>query len=175
MKIAIVAYPSLSMADREWIEAFRTRHDPQSSRIRVHFTLVFPVEVAPSEVASVTEEVREVAAAARVVRFVVRRTAVVGDAFGSDHHVFLVPEEGAAEIATLHGRLYAGALAAHVPSGVLFVPHMTIGRAREREAAQRLAEQVDVRRAVRGTVERLTLVDVGEARVAAIASHDLAG
>ena len=44
MKLAIVAYPSLDEADRQWIESFRTTHDPQRVRIGVHFTLVFPVE-----------------------------------------------------------------------------------------------------------------------------------
>ena len=44
MTLAIVAYPSLDETDRQWIESFRATHDPQSPRIDVHFTLVFPVE-----------------------------------------------------------------------------------------------------------------------------------
>ena len=172
MNIAVVAYPSLCTADRGWIEAFRARHDPQSSKIRVHFTLVFPVDVAPGEV---VEEIHQVATTTEVVTFAVHRAAVVRDAFRSGYHIFLVPDEGANEIAALHDRLYAGALKTQLYSGAPFVPHMTIGTARDRETAERLAAAADVSRAVRGTVGSLTLVNVGEASVATIATYDLAG
>lgn len=42
MKLAVVAYPSLDQDDRQWIDSFRTSHDPQAG-IGVHVTLMFPV------------------------------------------------------------------------------------------------------------------------------------
>ena len=49
MMLAVVAYPSVDETDRQWIESFRAPHDPQHSRIDVHFTLIFPVEISPSD------------------------------------------------------------------------------------------------------------------------------
>ena len=49
MKLAVLAYPNLEESDRQWIESFRAKHDPQSPRIDVHFTLVFPVEAVPTD------------------------------------------------------------------------------------------------------------------------------
>jgi len=49
MKLAIVAFPSVDEVDRQWIESFRSQHDPQASRLGVHFTLVFPFMAVPGE------------------------------------------------------------------------------------------------------------------------------
>src|SRR5215207_702145 len=51
MTLAIVAYPSLDETDRHWIESFRAKHDPQSPRIDVHFTMVFPAASPDSDAA----------------------------------------------------------------------------------------------------------------------------
>jgi len=172
MKIAVVAYPRLRTTDRDWIEAFRAQHDPQSSKIRVHFTLVFPVEVIPSALAT---DIRTAATATDALTFAVRHAAVVRDALTGDHHIFLVPDQGAAELVALHDRLYAGTLAAHLRSDIQFAPHMTIGTASDRETAERFAEAAHVHHVVRGTVETLTLVDVGQTTVTTIATYDLGG
>ena len=110
MKLAIVAYPSLDDVDRQWIESFRIKHDPQASRLGVHFTLVFPVEAVPSKL---EPEIAVVAQSTQPISFAIRGTKVVRDALGNGSHIFLVPDEGGAQIATLHGRLYAGALRAY--------------------------------------------------------------
>ena len=67
MKLAIVAYPSLDEADRQWIELFRAEHYPQSPRIGVHFTLVFPTEANPHDLDP------EIAEAARSIQAISMR------------------------------------------------------------------------------------------------------
>ena len=171
MKLAIVAYPSLDEIDRQWIESFRAKHDPQASRIGVHFTLVFPVEAAPS---ALGPELADVAQATPPISFTIRGTEVVRDVLGNDSQIFLVPAEGDAQIATLHDRLYAGALRTHLRADIPFVPHMTVGAAPDTQVAERLAEEIRVRsRTVRGTIANLALVDVGTPRVQSVMTYAL--
>ena len=171
MKLAIVAYPSLDDTDRQWIEAFRARHDPQSPRIDVHFTLVFPVEAQPNDL-----EPGIVAATNSLppISFAIRSTKVVRDVLGDMSHVFLVPDEGSGEITTLHDRLYAGVLRRHLRTDIPFVPHMTVGAAADFATAEKVAEGLSVHsRIVRGTVLSIELVNVGTRHVQAIAAYTL--
>jgi 2'-5' RNA ligase len=171
MKLAIVAYPILDEIDRLWIESSRARHDPQASRIDVHFTLVFPVEAVAS---ALGPEIAVVAQSSHLIPFTIRRTKVVRDPLGNGSHIFLVPDEGSAEIATLHDRLYAGALRAHLRSDIPFVPHMTVGAAPDSQTAETFAEELGVRtRIIRGTVAHVELVDVGTPRVQSISIYAL--
>jgi 2'-5' RNA ligase len=171
MKVAVVAYPILDEDDLRWISSFRRRHDPQASRIGVHFTLVFPVEASPSDVSS---EIADVAKSTGPIRFAIRRSEIMRDAFGNGSHVFLVPDEGATEIATLHDCLYAGVLRPHLRSDIAFVPHMTIGAAPDSSGAERAADELDVpARVVRGRIEQLALVDVSLPIVQTLATYPL--
>ena len=171
MKLAIVAYPSLDEIDRQWIESFRAKHDPQASRLGVHFTFVFPVEALPSEL---EREIAVVAQSTQPISFTIHGAEVVRDVPGSHSHIFLVPDAGDAQIATLHDRLYAGALRGHLRADVPFVPHMTVGATADSQLAARLAAEIRVRsRMVRGTIANLVLVDVGTPRVQSVATHAL--
>ncbi len=169
MTLAIVAYPGLREADRQWIESFRAKHDPQSARLAVQFTLVFPVEATPRVLKA---ELEAAAASCRPISFAIRRTEAVRDAGGSGARVFLVPDEGRAEIAALHDRLYAGALSVHLRADIPFVPHITIGAAPDQPSGERLAEAFSFgARVVRGTIATLDVVDVGGLLVRTVMSH----
>lgn len=137
----------------------------------MHFTLVFPVVAVPSEL---EPEITAVAQSTQPISFTIRGTRVVRDALGNGSHIFLVPDEGGAQIATLHDRLYAGALRAHRRSDIPFVPHMTVGAVPDSQLAERLAEELGVgSRMVRGMVANMELVDVGAPRVRSITSYAL--
>jgi 2'-5' RNA ligase len=171
MKLAIVAYPSLDEADRQWIESFRALHDPQARRIEVHFTLVFPFEAMPDDIAP---EVASVARSSPAIAFATDQIKVVPDAMAGGSHVFLVPGEGGADIAALHDRLYAGALRNHLRSDPPFLPHMTIGAAQDHLAAERLADELGRHvRILRGALHRIELIDVGTRSVRTIGSYAL--
>jgi 2'-5' RNA ligase len=171
MKLAIVAYPSLAEIDRRWIESLRATHDPQASRLGVHFTLVFPVEAALSDLSS---EVADVARTTPPISFTIRGAEVVRDALSNDSHIFLVPDEGQTQIAALHDRLYQGALRAHLRTDIPFIPHMTVAAASDPQLAKRLAGEIGARaRLVRGTIADLAVVDVGAPRVRSVATYAL--
>jgi len=171
MNLAIVAYPHLDEGDRQRIEAFRTEHDPQAPRLALHFTLVFPFDGVPDEV---IQELAVVARSTDAIAFTIHRTAVVRDAVGSGWSIFLFPDEGAAQIATLHDRLYAGTLEPHLRRDIEFVPHITAGAGPNPDVAEGWAQALDVRsRIVRGTVAGIDLVDVGQHRVRSVATFVL--
>lgn len=171
MKLAIVAYPSLNEPDRQWVESSRAKHDPQAPRIDAHFTLVFPVEAPPS---NLEPEIAAVAQSAQSIPFVIDRISVVPDVLGGGNHIFLVPEEGGVQIATLHDQLYSGVLQGHLRTDIPFTPHMTVGVASDLVAAEELANDVRVQaRIIRGTLSSIELVNVGTRRVEQIASFAL--
>ncbi len=154
---AVVAFPTLGEADARLIEEIRREHDPNATRIAAHFTLVFPdPKVGAGDL------LRPAAAAAREtppVAFVLRRVIVHHRA--PDSYVFLVPDEGHGSLVRLHDRLRAHATGG---SGEAFLPHLTVARLPDRDAAKALATRLAERRlAVRGTIDALSVVDVGAA------------
>ena len=154
MKLAVVAYPFLHPDDSNWIESSRSANDPAASRIRAHFTLVFPVEAETEELE------RELEALSRTlapVDFEIARVEVhVVDSLA---YVFLVPDDGFAEIGRLHDDLHAGVLRPHRRSDSAFVPHITVGVHADIVAAERQAEALRAGwRAVRGQLRTLDLV-----------------
>ena len=162
-KLAVVAYPLLEEADRQWIESIRGRHDPQVSRIAAHFTLVFPVELAAQPV---VEHTSAFLMNSRVIPFVLRRAEALTDRIGGGCHVFLVPEEGREGIAALHGRLYEGVLRPYLRDDMPFLPHITVGGGRDLGECERLAETLNRGKvAVRGTVSSIDVVEVGDENV----------
>jgi 2'-5' RNA ligase len=171
MKLAIVAYPILESIDREWIESFRSKHDPHASRLGAHFTLVFPFDGLPDDLGP---DMAAVAESTEPIPFSIHHTEVVRDALGNGNHIFMVPDEGRAQIATLRDRLYAGRLQTHLRSDIPFVPHMTVGAARDSQSAEALAGQLDVSsRIVRGELRNIELVDVGTRLVRSIKTYVL--
>jgi 2'-5' RNA ligase len=81
---------------------------------------------------------------------------------GGRTDLFLIPEEGAAEITALHDRLYAAALRPHLRPEIAFVPHLTVGGAADPLAAEKLRDEFRLGfESVPGRVTRLELIDVG--------------
>jgi 2'-5' RNA ligase len=169
--LAIVSYPIIEEADRQWIESVRARHDPQAARIGVHFTLVFPADASPAEVAA---EVSAVARSAKPIPFTIHRARAVGDGVGGGGRVFLEPDEGRDEIATLHDRLYQGVLRPHLLADIPFTPHMTVAAGSDLEWCEGLARELSLdHRAVRGLLRSIELVNVEKPRVDSIATFAL--
>jgi hypothetical protein len=71
-QLAVVSYPRLEEADRDWIESIRDSHDPQATLLAAHLTFVFPVDVP---LADVTVEVTAAARAVAPISFVIRRAS----------------------------------------------------------------------------------------------------
>ena len=160
---AVVAYPALSPDDHRWIEGIRARCDPWARRIAAHFTLVFPTEVAE---APLEAELRHALQSARPILVVLRRAAALPDAAGTGCHVLLPAEEGRSELAAIHEKLYEGALAAHRRRDIPFMPHITLGAHPELVEGERIARELNGEgRMVKGRIDRVDLIEVGESTV----------
>jgi len=167
---AIVAWASLSAEAGGRIEAIRKEHDPNAGRIAAHFTLLFPTGALGKDMLAT----RATSAAAETApfRFMLRRLAVHEDPAST--YVFLMPQDGDAELTALHRHLNAS----EGPSPD-FRPHVTIARFPRAERAQAFALAeclVDDPIAVEGWIRRLGLVEIDDAgEVQVVRSFDLRG
>jgi 2'-5' RNA ligase len=171
MSTAVVAYPRLTDSDRLWIESVRARHDPQHGLIRLHFTLVFPTPLPFEPIAA---HASTVCASLDPISFVLRQAIAVSDPHGGGGHVFLVPAEGSAEIASLHRQLYDGGICGQLRDGQPFTPHITIGASADFSACVRLARELEAApRTIDGRIERLDVIAVDGGQITLLSAHEL--
>jgi 2'-5' RNA ligase len=165
-QLYVLAFPELG-ADRAFVETFRARHDAaKATLVAAHVTLVFGTEAL--------SEADFIAYATGVARAtlgfdVTFTSAMAHPGHPSGAHVFLIPDQGHAEILTLHDRLYAGPLAGELRADLPFVPHMTIATVQDMRTADALATRVNadgVR--VRGSIRSLSVVAAAAGRVAVL-------
>ena len=159
---AVVAFPTFEVADRQWIESIRAKHDPEAKRIAAHFTLIFPAILPLRETEA---HVARVAQSMEPMRFVLRRAAVVPDHLGTAGHVFLLPDDGRDALVGLHDRLNQGVPQPHWKRGVSFTPHVTVA-AGTLEPLHALAGDLNAKGlTIRGSVSAVVLVDVTMAEI----------
>jgi 2'-5' RNA ligase len=169
--LAVIAYPQLEQDDRSWIEAIRAEHDPQASKLAAHFTLVFPAQVPEHELRA---QAASVAAATPTIPFTIMCVTIIADPIRGDGHVFLVPRAGEEEVLELHKRLHAGSLAALLRPDRPFSPHITVGAKPNRAACMELAQGLAMQaRVIRGTINRLEVIEVLPATVRTLAVFPL--
>jgi 2'-5' RNA ligase len=164
---AVVAYPTFSVDDRQWIEAIRARNDSAALRIGAHVTLVFPAAVAQ---APLVTHVRTTLRCCASIPIVLLRADVSPDLTEGGYCVSLLAEEGRAELLALHDRLYEGMRTLHRRRDVPFIPHVTVGRHRRMVESARLADQLNrERRVVRARIDRIDVVEVQAGMVRSVA------
>jgi 2'-5' RNA ligase len=158
---AVVAYPRLASADLSWIEAQRRKYEALSQHgLPPHVTLVFPT--ADHNRQTLTNHLREQVSGLAPVRFVFRSAMVMPQNAGEDHScVFLVPDEGHAQLRRMHDQLYREPLNRSLRVDIPFVPHLTVGRSKNLVQAQAWAEQLnDSHFEIRGVIDTLSLVSL---------------
>jgi 2'-5' RNA ligase len=171
MNLAVVAYPALAESDRAWVDSIRASHDPQVGLIRPHFTLVFPTQAEPQEVAI---HVHAVVADRKPSAITLREARAVRDPRGGGGHVFLVPDEGYPELVGLHGRLHTGLLRDRLRADLPFVPHITVAALPDSDACIALAHALNRDgRLIRGNLACVDLVRIDALTVESLASIPL--
>ena len=133
MRRSVIFFPEFCNMDV--IHQIRSVYDPLANCIAPHITLVFPFDSG-----LMTEELRThaVNALAGVGKFSVALQGITGDA--RDGYLFLNVMQGNDQIIDLHDRLYAGLLSPFLSRRMTYVPHLTVGRLREKEAFEHAAE-----------------------------------
>ena len=157
MAYALVHYPSI---DVRRIQLLRKKYDPQAELIGPHLTLMFPVPEAVGE-DNLVRHLHGVLCSFRPFPIRLR-----GFQKSWDGYLFLLVQEGCAEMTALHGRIYTGPLAEYREEGVPFIPHLTLGAFGDDEeryaAALEEAERLDLD--YRSVLDRLHLVKVTDER-----------
>ena len=168
-----LAFPSLSASDTAFVEGFRAEHQAaQSKVVAAHFTMVFGCEAVPQ--AEYVRHVQTVAQTAKSISFACRYAMLGADDEDDSAYVFLVPNDGFAELSMLHDRLYTGVLSAHLRLDLSFIPHITIGRLAERRAAKSLCDALNARGVnIEGSVGALTVGTRENGRIHSLASFAL--
>ena len=151
IQYAVVAFPRSD--GLEAIEKLRRRFDPQASLLPAHITLAFPFATAMS-----VEEMQSHLETA--VRGLTPFDVVLGDPSPAEgEYVFLNVLDGAEVIQGLHGRVYAGTLAAYKSPTQAYRPHMTLGRIRDSDALRFAvgAARSVLPNGIRGTIAGVSL------------------
>ena len=170
----VIAYPVLSQADQDWIQAYRRENDARYfSVVDPHFTLVFPLADMPRD--TFVAEARRQARGLRRFAFALRAATISRDDSGSYFHEFLVPDEGNSDLIRAHDRLYAGGFAPHLRFDLDFIPHIGIGNA---DTAKESKARIDALNRkgidIRGSVEVLDVIAYDGTSIQPIERIDLA-
>lgn len=170
----VIAYPVLSRADHDWIQAYRRANDARYfAVVDPHFTLVFPLADLAREV--FVAEAKRRARGLNRFDFALRAATISRDDSGGCFHEFLVPDEGNSDLIRMHDRLYSGVFAPHLRFDLDFVPHLGIGNAdTAMESKARIDRLNHAGVDIRGTVETLDVVAYDGASVRTIETIDLA-
>ena len=160
-----LAYPTLTEVDREWIEAFRHRHDkPYRDLVTAHFTLVFGIDEISED--HYCTHVKTVAKAGNPIEFYCRYAMLGADHETERGYVFLVPDEGYGSISCLHDRLYSDLFAPMLRLDLPFTPHMTIGTLEDRSAAKNLCDRLNADGiSIAGSLESLAVCALDRNRI----------
>jgi 2'-5' RNA ligase len=139
LNYALVHFPDI---DTERINLLRKRYDPQFNLIEPHITLMFPVGEAIGENNLVNH----------VVSVLRNRQSFQVHLHGlersSDDYLFLMVQEGNADIIGLHDEIYTGLLVGYRKPDRPYVPHLTLGmfakNANEYPEAFEVAKRLDL-------------------------------
>ncbi len=164
---AVVAYPTMSDGDREWIECIRARYDPAAARIPAHVTLVFPLPVTET---AVVDHVSAALRARASIPMTLVRAAAFPDPADGGYRVHLLVGDGNRELVELHDALYEGALSTHRRRDIPFVPHVTVGTHPRLRECERIAREIDdEHRIVRARIDSVDVVAVAASAVGTVA------
>ena len=156
--LAVICPLDVTASDRAWIEDVRARHDPQHDLVEAHFTLVFPMTGVG--LATMARHVDQITKRTPTVGFRLSRVLGVRDSLAPRSHVFLVPDEGDAELRALHSELYAGDFACSARADFPYQPHVTVAAFETQSAAETLAKELGEFQ-INGRLQTMALMSLG--------------
>ena len=158
MNLHVIAYPNLSPADYDRIQACRRDHNSLYSVAEPHFTIVFSVPDMPL-VDFITEVKKQVAGIA-AIRFCMRAVVINKDAFSINYDAFLVPDEGFSLVSKLHDRLYSDKLSPHHRLDIAYIPHISIANSPDPQAIKKIVDRWNENEfAINGVISSLDIIN----------------
>lgn len=125
-KRAIVVFPIFK--ELHLIRQLRRQFDPLANNIEPHITLVFPFESSLSA-EHLQTHIRQ--AVQGIGPFPIQLHGITGS---DGEYLFLNVKRGNDQLIELHDRLYSGALAVYLSEEHTFIPHLTVGRLKNKAA-----------------------------------------
>jgi 2'-5' RNA ligase len=170
----VLSYPVLAPADAERIEAFRRIHEPKRAvLVRAHITLVFGVrsinvEDLASQVATL---------AGSTVPFAVTFDhAEQTESPGGLHNVFLLANEGAGKLESIHRELNTDSLSSKLLPNLPFRAHMTVATSDSPDRARvAMKETSGIGLPIRGSVDALDVVALKDGQICDVVKFRLNG
>lgn len=157
MIYALVHYPKL---DSPRIHQFRKKYDPQVDLIAPHITLMFPIPETLGEV-NLVHHLERI-----LWNWQPFRIHLQGVQISLGDHLFLMLQEGNANVIRLHDKIYAGILTDYRREDMPFVPHLTLGvfskDSRDHDRILEEAKQLDIDQHC--VLDQLQLVKVNDDR-----------
>ncbi|MHC5769975.1 MAG: 2'-5' RNA ligase family protein [Nostoc sp.] len=165
MSYALGHYPNINTED---INKIRQKYDPQVYLIEPHITLVFPV------IESINEKNLILHIDSILSKWKIFPICLKGLQKSWDEYIFLMIEEGKADMIELHNELYTDILAEYCRDNLQFVPHLTLGICRK-DTDQFLqllkeAQQLDLN--YRCFVDKVHLINIGDKKRSIIWSKE---
>ncbi len=139
MSLLIIAPLEAACADLARIETLRRRHDPQSTIVPAHVTLVFPFET--DDLPTISQHIGQVVASHGPIALRLSAYLAVRAHDDTQSHIFLVPDQGRAEIEALHDAIYSGPLAVALRHDIPFIPHVTVAASKFHDDAEDLVRE----------------------------------
>ena len=170
MALLIIAPLEAVRGDLARIETLRRRHDPQHGLIAAHVTLVFGFETP--DAATAAAHLAAVAACQGAIALRLSAWLAVRDAGDRQSHVFLVPDQGRAEVEALHDELYSGPLAGQLRGDIPFIPHVTVGAREHHDEAEDLARSLG-QVGIAARLAALELIEFDGAKVSVLERFEL--
>jgi 2'-5' RNA ligase len=157
MSLLVLAFPKLHKEDFDPIQSFRKEHDELYNIVEPHFTLVFPVfDIATDDF---IREITDKANSFQSFDFIISEAIVHKDEMADQYLAFLVPEKGYQKLVSLHDILYSEKLKSNLRYDIPYVPHITIGKAKEKIQVERMVDKWNInQRVIPGVINELTLV-----------------
>ena len=157
MIYALVHYPNV---DTQRINLFRKKYDPQVDLIQPHITLMFPVPESIGE-DNLVHHLQSVLSGWQPFPIHLQ-----GLQKSWDDYLFLMVQEGNADIISLQSGIYTGVLADYRKEDIPYVPHLTLGvfakNANEYAEALEEAKRLDLD--YRCVLDKVHLVKVNDDR-----------
>ena len=170
----VLSVPTWPVDVGERIYAFRRAYEPaRAAIVPAHVTLVFGARAISQ--AELTAHVAEVARRTAPFRVSFSAAEIHEDSISGGYKLFLLTDDGAHTLSTLHQALYVGGLRSELRTDICYRPHMTIATADSAEGIQMaLANVPSLGLPLSGTVKNLRVCATRQHGIETIATLALA-
>ncbi|MGE5805432.1 MAG: 2'-5' RNA ligase family protein [Ignavibacteria bacterium] len=157
MSFLVLAYPTISQKDYNWIQKFRKKYDNRYYKIvKPHFTIVFPVNRIEESI--FIKHIVELSKDNKQIDFTLKCSIIVKDSFSDFTDIFLIPDEGNSEIIRLHDKFYTGVLTSELRLDIPFIPHIGIGASKNSDESKKLSDKINENNfCIKGTINSLNI------------------